>query len=60
MLQAISDFLDDQKDIIDQVRCDLTRGLKKAETGRSGLTPQQVLPLAGSDARQELELSRIT
>ncbi|WP_213255626.1 ISNCY family transposase [Bradyrhizobium sp. sBnM-33] len=43
LLQAISDFLDDQKDIIDQVRCDLTRGLKKAETGRSGLTPQQVL-----------------
>jgi IS5 family transposase len=43
LLQAISDFLDDQKDIIDQVRCDLTRGLKKAETGRNGLTPQQVL-----------------
>ena len=43
LLQAISDFLDDQKDIIEQVRCDLTRGLKKAETGRSGLTPQQVL-----------------
>jgi len=29
--------------MIEQVRCDLTRGLKKAETGRSGLTPQQVL-----------------
>jgi transposase, IS5 family len=43
LLQAISDFLDEQKDIIDQVRSDLTRGLKKAETGRSGLTPQQVL-----------------
>ncbi|MCA6110295.1 ISNCY family transposase [Bradyrhizobium sp. CNPSo 4026] len=43
LLQAISDFLDEQKDIIDQVRCDLSRGLKKAETGRSGLTPQQVL-----------------
>ena len=28
LLQAISDFLDDQKDIIEQVRCDLTRGLK--------------------------------
>src|SRR4029077_3771497 len=27
LLQAISDFLDDQKDIIEQVRCDLTRGL---------------------------------
>src|ERR1700716_2868853 len=43
LLQAISDFLDTQKDMIEQVRCDLTRGLKKAETGRSGLTPQQVL-----------------
>src|SRR6266403_1726286 len=43
LLQAISDFLDDQKDMIEQVRCDLTRGLKNAETGRSGLTPQQIL-----------------
>src|SRR5712675_316482 len=43
LLQAISDFFDDQKDMIEQVRCDLTRGLKKAETGRSGLTPQQIL-----------------
>ena len=43
LLQAISDFLDGQKDMIEQVRCDLRRGLKKAETGRSGLTPQQVL-----------------
>src|SRR5260370_15969272 len=43
LLQAISDFLDDQKDMIKQVRCDLMRGLKKAETGRSGLTPQQIL-----------------
>jgi IS5 family transposase len=29
--------------MIEQVRCDLTRGLKKPETGRSGLTPQQIL-----------------
>jgi IS5 family transposase len=43
LLQAISDFLDDQKDIIEQIRCDLTRGLKNAETGRPGLTPQQIL-----------------
>ena len=43
LLQAISDFLDDQKDMIEQVRCDLTRGLKNPATGRSGLTPQQVL-----------------
>ena len=43
LLQAISDFLDDQQDMIEQVRYDLTRGLKNADTGRSGLTPQQVL-----------------
>ena len=43
LLQAISDFLENQKDVIEQVRCDLTRGLKKPETGRSGLTPQQIL-----------------
>jgi IS5 family transposase len=43
LLQAISDFLDDQKDMIDQVRCDLIRDLKNAETGRSGMTPQQIL-----------------
>jgi IS5 family transposase len=43
LLQAISDFLDDQNDMINQVRCDLTRGLKNAETGRHGLTPQQIL-----------------
>src|ERR1700723_753560 len=29
--------------MIEQVRCDLTRELKKAETGRNRLTPQQVL-----------------
>jgi IS5 family transposase len=43
LLQAISDFLDDQRDIIVRVRSDLTRGLKRGETGRKGLTPQQVL-----------------
>jgi len=43
LLQAISDFLDDQKDMIEQVRRDLTRGLKNPETGRNGLTPQQLL-----------------
>src|ERR1700745_4481118 len=43
LLQAISDFLDDQKDLIDQVRCDLTRGLKKRGPGGNVLTPQQVL-----------------
>jgi IS5 family transposase len=29
--------------MIEQVRRDLTRGLKRAGTGRNGLTPQQVL-----------------
>jgi len=29
--------------MIEQVRRDLTRGLKKAEAGRSGLTPRQIL-----------------
>src|SRR6266581_1873686 len=42
-LQAISDFLDDHEEMIDQVRRDLERGLKNPETDRGGLTPQQVL-----------------
>jgi len=43
MLQAISDFLDEQQDLVEQVRHDLERGLKRPQTGRRGLTPQQVL-----------------
>jgi transposase, IS5 family len=43
LLQAISDFLDDQQPIVDRVRRDLARGLKKPKSGRRGLTPQQVL-----------------
>ena len=43
LLQTVSDFLDSQNDMIEQVRCDLVRGLKNAETGRRGLTPQQIL-----------------
>ena len=43
LLQTISAFLDRQKEMIEQVRRDLTRGLKRAGTGRNGLTPQQVL-----------------
>src|SRR6516165_6516647 len=43
LLQAISDFLDDQKEMIEAVRRDLQRGLKKPGTGRNGLTPAQVL-----------------
>src|SRR5712672_3346710 len=43
LLEAISGFLDDQRDVIERVRCDLVRGLKKPGTGRSGLTPRQIL-----------------
>jgi IS5 family transposase len=43
LLQSISDFLDDQEDMIEAVRRDLERGLKNPGTGRSGLTPPQVL-----------------
>ena len=43
LLQSISDFLDEHEELIEVVRGDLERGLKNPETGRSGLTPQQVL-----------------
>src|SRR5689334_4196448 len=43
LLQAISDFLDKERDIIERVRGDLVRGLRKPRSGRRGLTPQQVL-----------------
>jgi len=42
-LQSISDFLDDHEEMIEALRRDLERGLKNSGTGRSGLTPQQVL-----------------
>jgi transposase, IS5 family len=42
-LQTISDFLDLHEEMIEKVRCDLERGLKNPHTGRSGLTPPQVL-----------------
>lgn len=43
LLQAISDFLDDHKELVAKVRDDLRRGLKKPDTGRSGMAPQEVL-----------------
>ena len=43
LLGAIADFLDDQKEMIERVRRDLVRGLKRPGTGRRGLTPQQIL-----------------
>src|SRR5260370_24767696 len=42
-LAAISGFLDDQGDMIECIRRDLVRGLKKPGSGRSGLTPRQIL-----------------
>jgi transposase, IS5 family len=43
VLQGISDFLDDHDELVEPVRQDLERGLKKPETGRRGLTPSQTL-----------------
>ena len=43
LLEAISGFLDDQRDIIERVRRDLVRGLKQPDSGRQGLTATQVL-----------------
>src|SRR6202048_905105 len=43
LLQAIADFLDNQKEMIERVRRDLVRGLKRPGSGRRGLTPQQTL-----------------
>jgi transposase, IS5 family len=43
LLAAISDLLAEHHDVIDQVRVDLQRGLKRPDLGRDGLTPPQVL-----------------
>jgi len=43
LLQAIADFLDDHEEMIETIRGDLRRGLKNPDTGRNGLTAQQVL-----------------
>ena len=43
VLETISDFLDDHEEMIEAIRDDLQRGLKNPDTGRNGLTPQQVL-----------------
>jgi len=43
LLEAISKFLDSQHEMIEQVRRDLVRGLKKPCKGRRGLTAPQVL-----------------
>lgn len=43
LLQAISDLLDDHNELVAKIGDDLRRGLKKPDTGRSGLAPQEVL-----------------
>jgi IS5 family transposase len=43
MLQAISDFIDQHGHLVEKVRRDLEHGLKNPQTGRNGLTAQQVL-----------------
>jgi len=43
LLQGIAAFLDEHDEMIETVRRDLERGLKNPATGRSGLTPPQVL-----------------
>jgi IS5 family transposase len=43
LLEAISKFLDGQHGMIERVRLDLVRGLKKPRKGRRGLTARQVL-----------------
>jgi transposase, IS5 family len=42
-LKAIAEFLDQHGAIVERVRRDLARGLKKPATGRTGLTAPQVL-----------------
>lgn len=43
VLAKIADFIDKHDELVEAVRHDLNRGLKKPTTGRSGLTPRQVL-----------------
>jgi IS5 family transposase len=43
LLRGIATFLDDQSTLVEQVRQDLVRGLKRPHTGRSGITPAQAL-----------------
>ena len=43
LLQGILAFLDDHATLVEQVRQDLTRGLKNPATGRDGITPAQTL-----------------
>lgn len=42
-LQRIDDFLEQHADLVELVRKDLERGLKKPSAGRRGITPEQTL-----------------
>ncbi len=42
-LQRIADFLEKHSDLVELVRKDLERGLKKPNAGRHGITPAQTL-----------------
>ena len=43
VLRAITNFLDEHAEMVETIRGDLRRGLKNADTGRNGLSAQQVL-----------------
>lgn len=43
VLAEIANFIDENEALVEAVRRDLDRGLKKPTTGRRGLTPRQVL-----------------
>ncbi|WP_027548079.1 hypothetical protein [Bradyrhizobium sp. WSM2254] len=43
LLDAISGFLDDPRDVVEGVRRDLVRGLKQPYSDRHGLTVTQIL-----------------
>ena len=55
MLQAISDFLDEHQEIVEQVRCDLVR-TEETRKRSSGIDAATGLALVRSQARQELGL----
>jgi IS5 family transposase len=42
-LQRVSDFLDRQHELVERVRQDLVRGLKRPQTGRQGMNAERVL-----------------
>jgi IS5 family transposase len=43
ILQGIAKFLEEHSTLVEQVRRDLERGLKKPSAGRHGITPAQIL-----------------